>query len=450
MKIEVNKNELERALIALGKLISRMSPIPEHKSLLVECKDGKVCFSTRSPSEQMTFRTACAGEVEFRCIVGFDEFRDAVRGYRNKVLEIEDNEGTLRVGERTLFPKSGVEWRVPDEGEHCSVSELPKDFVALFAAASPLVDRNNPRKVLQGINLCREGITATNGRELLNIYVPLNVDDFTIPLPLALMQTKTMESGTLCTWTDRTGKMCRIETEHWVWYAEGLEGNYPNWKQVIPSQKALVRSVSFLPERGQQLEIFLKNVPDQPPHNPVELYQSDDPGYLNILAGEMHTSIAAEFIGNWNDVSIKLNKHTLLRLLSEGHTKIEAGDGHFPLLATGGTGRYITIPLYQPKTQEPKPIQTQTEEPKMENNEMRVVSAPVQTVVRNPEPVPEAVDPMEELNHGIDELRGKLKLLLDETGVLTRKVKEAVLKQKQKERDFILAKRAIERIKMAI
>lgn len=451
MKIEVNKNELERALIALGKLISRMSPVPEHKSLLIECRDGKVCFSTRSPSEQMTFRTACADTVEFHCIVGFDEFRDAVRGYRNKVLEIEDNEGTLRVGERTLFPMSGVEWRVPDEGEHCSVSELPKDFVALFAAAAPLVDRNNPRKVLQGINLCREGITTTNGRELLNIYVPLNVDDFTIPLPLALMQTKTTESGTLCTWTDRTGQMCRIETEHWVWYTNGLEGNYPNWKQVIPSQKALIRSVSFLPERGQQLEIFLKNVPDQPPHNPVELYQSE-PGYLNILAGEMHTSIAAEFIGNWNDVSIKLNKHVLLRLLSEGHTKIEAGDEHFPILATGGTGRYITIPLYQPQkqNQESKPIQTQTEEPKMENNEMRVVSAPVQTVVRNPEPVPEAVDPMEELNHGIDELRGRLKLLLDETGVLTRKVKEAVLKQKQKERDFILAKRAIERIKMAI
>lgn len=448
MKIEVNKNELERALIALGKLISRMSPVPEYKSLLIECKDGKVCFSTRSPSEQMTFRTACAGEVEFRGIVGFEEFRDAVRSYRNKTLEIEDNEGTLRVGERTLFPISSVEWRVPGESEHCSVSELPKGFVALFAAASPLIDRNNPRKVLQGINLCR-GITTTNGRELLNIYVPLNENDFTIPLPLALMQTKTTEAGTLCTWTNRTGKMCRIETEHWVWYAEGLEGNYPNWKQIIPSQKALVRSVSFLPERGQQLEIFLKNVPDQLPHNPVELYQSD-PGYLNILAGEMHTSIAAEFIGNWNDVTIKLNKHMLLRLLSEGHTKIETGDGHFPILATGGTGRYVTLPLYQPKAQEPKTIQTQTEEPEMENNEMKIVSAPVQTVVRNPEPVPETVDPMEELNHGIDELRGRLKLLLDETGVLTRKVKEAVLRQKQKERDFILAKRAIERIKMAI
>ena len=86
----------------------------------------------------------------------------------------------------------------------------------------------------------------------------------------------------------------------------------------------------------------------------------------------------------------------------------------------------------------------------MENNEMRVVSAPVQTVVRNPEPVPEAVDPMEELNHSIEELRDKLKTLLDESALLARKVKEAVLQQKQREREFVQAKRAIERIRMAI
>ena len=354
------------------------------------------------------------------------------------MLEIENGDSVLRIGDRTLFPMSGVEWRVPRENEHSTVSELPKGFVSLLAEAAQLVNRNEPRMIMRGINLSREGITSTNGRELLNICVPLNVDDFTIPLPLALMQTKTAESGRLYTWSDNLNRGCRIETEHWTWYAKGLPGNYPNWRQIIPAQNTLVRSVSFLPERGQQLETFLKNVPDQPPHNAVELYQSE-PGYLNVLAGEMHTSIAAEFTGDWNDVSLMLNKHVFLRLLSEGHTKIEAGDGHFPILATGGTGRYITIPLYQPKTQEPKPIQTQTEEPKMENNEMRVVSAPVQTI-----------DPMEELNHGIDELRGRIKLLLDETGVLTRKVKEAVLRQKQKERDFILAKRAIERIKMAI
>ena len=444
MKLEMNRNELERALIALGKLVCRTAAAAEFKSLWIEAGENEIRFSTCSLSEQITFKTACRSEGIFHCIVGFDEFRNAIRSCRNKVLEIEDNEGTLRVGERTLFHVSGVEWRVPCENEHCSVSELPKGFVSLLAEAAQLVNRNEPRMIMRGINLSRVGITATNGRELLNVYVPQNVDDFTVPLPLALMQTKTMESGRLCTWRNNLNKRCRIETEHWTWYAKGLPGNYPNWKQIIPAQNTLVRSVSFLPERGQQLEIFLKNVPDQPPHNAVELYQGD-PGYLNIRAGEMHTCIAAEFTGDWNDVSIKLNKHMLLRLLSEGHTKIEFGDGHFPILATGGTGRYITMPLYQPKTKETTQIQTQTEESKMEHNEMKVVSAPVQTATEKQEV---ETNPMEELNSAIESFRLKLRIAWDESTILARKVKEVQIAQKQKERDFIQAKRAIERIRM--
>lgn len=371
----------------------------------------------------------------------------ALRSCRNKTLELEYGEGILRVGETTLLHEQSVEWPIICKGEQEAYSELPKEFLFFLAKAAPLVDREDARAIMQGINLSREGITVTNGRELLHIPLPLNVDDFTIPLPIALLQTRTKECGSLFTWNSRAGKICRVETEHWIWLAYGLKGDYPNWRQIIPHPNSLIRSVSFLPERGEQLAVFLRNVPAQGPHNPVELYQSEDPGCLNILAGEMHTSIAADFTGDWSDFSLRLNRKMLLRMLSEGHTKIEAGDGHYPILATGGTGRYVTLPLYQPKAQKSKPIQTQTEEPEMENKEMKVVSVPVQTVAGTEA---ETIDPMEELNHGIDELRGKLKLLLDETGVLTRKIKEAVLKQKQKERDFILAKRAIERIKMAI
>ena len=448
MKLEMNKNELTGALIALGKLVCRTSTEAEFKALRIEAGENQVRFSTCSLSEQITFKTEGRSEGAFHCIVGFDEFRDAVRSGRNKVLEIEDGDSVLRVGERTLFPMSGVEWRVPGKVEHCSVSELPKGFVSLLSEAAQLVNRNEPRVIMRGINLSREGITSTNGRELLNICVPLNVEDFTIPLPLALMQTKTAESGRLYTWSDNLNRGCRIETEHWAWYAKGLPGNYPNWKQIIPAQNTLVRSVSFLPEHGQQLETFLKNVPDQLPHNAVELYQSNS-GYLNVLAGEMHTSIAAEFTGDWNDVSLMLNKHVFLRLLSEGHTKIEMVDNRIPILASGGTGRYVTMPLYQPKSKETTQIQTQnqpqTEETKMEHKEMKVVSAPVQTAA--PKQEPEA-NPMEELNSAIESFRLKLRIAWDESSVLARKVKEVQIAQKQKERDFIQAKRAIERIRM--
>ena len=58
--------------------------------------------------------------------------------------------------------------------------------------------------------------------------------------------------------------------------------------------------------------------------------------------------------------------------------------------------------------------------------------------------------PLDELGTAIEELTIKLKAMLDESSVLSRKVKEVALQQKQKERDFIQARRAIERIRMAI
>ena len=83
----------------------------------------------------------------------------------------------------------------------------------------------------------------------------------------------------------------------------------------------------------------------------------------------------------------------------------------------------------------------------MENIENKVVSAPVQTVTPNHEP---GTNPLDELYNTIDTFRNKLKLALDESTLLVRKVKEVQLAQKQKERDFVQAKRAIERIRMAI
>jgi len=55
---------------------------------------------------------------------------------------------------------------------------------------------------------------------------------------------------------------------------------------------------------------------------------------------------------------------------------------------------------------------------------------------------------MDDLTATVESFRLKLKAALDESSNLSRKVKEVQLAQKQKERDFVLAKRAIERIRM--
>ena len=82
----------------------------------------------------------------------------------------------------------------------------------------------------------------------------------------------------------------------------------------------------------------------------------------------------------------------------------------------------------------------------MENTQT-VGSAPVQMVAHTTET---ELNPLEELGNSIEAFKLKLKVAIDDLAALARKVKEVQIQQRQKERDFIQAKRAIERIRMAI
>ena len=72
------------------------------------------------------------------------------------------------------------------------------------------------------------------------------------------------------------------------------------------------------------------------------------------------------------------------------------------------------------------------------------------TNVVEPQNAAPVANPLDELGTAIEDFKLKIKAMFDESMVLSRKVKEVALIQKQKERDFIQARRAIERIRMAI
>ena len=446
--IEVNKNTLAGAFGALGKLICRTSPLAICKSIKVEAVEGTLKLSTCGLNEEVSFELETGGAEVFSCLVGFDEFRDAVKSGRNKTVEVAFEAGLLLVGDRYLMTVKDVEW--PDFTPKTEIKscELPEGVVGMFARAAQAVDRNEPRAILRGINLCSGGITTTNGKELLNYDIPLNLEDsLTIPLPVALIQSKAAEPGTLSYWPcSDTDFRFRIQVGAWSWIGKTLSGIYPNWRQVIPERNTLTRSIAFQPECGQTLASFLKNIPDTEQNNAVELAAVNNT--LEVRSKDQGTSIAAEFTGDWNN-SIFMNKAILLRMLLAGHTRIELGDGFTALIATGGLGRYIAMPLRNApiKTQSQPQIQPKQEESKMENTETKVVSAPMQMVAPKQEPET-ATNPLDDLSVAIEAFKAKMKASFDEVAALARKVKEVQIAQKQKERDFIQAKRAIERIRL--
>ena len=424
--MKIRKSVLQDALKVLGKVVSQTSPVEVQRSVRFLGVGEQVWLTATDGVESVTVEVAGdAGDME-DFAVEYKALRELIRSTRGGEVEV--------TGKRLDWPEMEV---VPDDAV---TVELPPDFGKLLALAAPVVDLREAQFALRGINLSRDGVTATNGKELLNLPCPLKIpEDMTLPFPLALLTARPEGAGALHIWRCRNERLFRIVIGGFQWQGKALPGNFPDWKQVIPADKTLDYRIEI--HEPERVITFLKTVPDSPPFHAIEL--NVVPGGVTVIPNNfpnMELRLEATVIGAQPRAVLALNKYILLRMLQQGYTKFRAhSDGRIPVIAEGGSGRYLAMPIHiLPKHQLEK------EEKKMEATK-RIEHTETVT-----EETAEPVNQMEELNHSIEELRGKLRTLLDESALLARKVKEAVLQQKQREREFVQAKRAIERIRMAI
>lgn len=82
------------------------------------------------------------------------------------------------------------------------------------------------------------------------------------------------------------------------------------------------------------------------------------------------------------------------------------------------------------------------------NNITHVVSAPVQTFTPNHESA-KALPSIDELIAGIEAFKSTLKTLSDESAVMSRRIREFALAQRQKDREYKQTKRTLDRVRVA-
>ena len=477
MELTLNKNELAGALAALGKLVCRLSPIQVYRAVRIEANNNTLFFRTRNLTEQIEFRmsTDMDGDIP-ATLAEFEPFRLAVRNCKNKTLKLEIESGEVFIEGVKLNPVKGdfpEPERIPEQDNVATMS-LPENFVEMLSAAAPLVDLNEARSVLHGMNLSHDGLTATNGKELFNCPYPFKLDELTIPFPLALMATKASGAGELKAWNNDLYTLFTVSIGNWTWTARALPGAYPNWKRVMPNSKDMKHSVSLTVERADRLKFFLKTVAFTKQANGITVYR-DSAGYLTLRDGDGHEfGVPAEFDSTWDKFSVVIRKESLLHMLNEGHTKLDFIDGMSPFVASGGIGQYIAMPMCitkakteaeqtaeqttvqvgqpAPEATEQKTTTTDTTPSTKEKitmidaNTIHTVSAPVQTVAQKHEP---ELIPLDELAATIETMKAKLKAMFDESAAMSRKVREVALAQRQKEREYVQTKRTIERIRTA-
>ena len=470
MELTLNKTELAGALTALGKLVSRTSLIKAYQAIQIEGRANTLYFRTRNVVEEIEFRMTVELEDDVPAVlVEFEQFRLAVRNSKKKALDLEIENGEV-------FMDDVIPENIPDQD--VNATELPADTLSALSMLAPLTDKgHDTRKVLGGINISRDGFTATNGKELSNIPLSLEMTgSVTIPFPLALLATKAFgESGRLTIWQKDEDTRFELSLGNWTWRAKAYKENYPNWKLVVPERTEKTHYVSFLPDRAERLQRYLKGVPDDPQNNNgiklSRLPEVQDNLHLESSNG-MLFSVLAEFDDAWGDLSFTVRKEFLAHLLNEGHTRIELNDAFGPIVGTGGTGQFIAMPIRTSKPQtaaseqmteevaspqtEPQPITTPTNTTTIKesttmndtNTITHVVSAPVQTSAPNNKPAKD-MNPLDELTISIEAFKAKVKDMFDESAAMSRKIREVAIAQRQKEREYAQTKRTIERIRTA-
>ena len=417
--MKIKKRVLNDALRVLGKMVCQTSPVELYRSICFVGDECGIRAMATDGVEAVEVAVDAVTNLEVDFCLPFKELKELVRISRSDELEL--------TGNPIEFPK----FEKPTTDAVSAI--LPVNFGDLLAQAASVVDRSNYRRLLQGINLSNAGVTATDGKQLLHLPCVLSlVKDVTIPFPSALLAAKTSEMGVLQIWNN----LFRIEIGNFKWYGKLLDGQYPNWRGVIPSAEALDYSITLNDPRA--VIDWVKNIPTQKTTNGVELdVTADGLTLVSCIQPNYRLTTTAIISGVRPRAVLTLDREIILRMLLQGYTTFKANsDGLVPVIASGGDGQYIAMPIRTIKT---NPIQPKQEEKKMETETTNVVeqTAPV-------------ANPMDELNANVEEFRNKLKLLLDESAALTRKVKEVALVQMQKERDFIPARRAIERLRMAI
>ena len=426
--MRIEKKVLNDALRILGKMVCQTSPAEVFRGVRFVGTPGKVLAMATDGVELVSLRLDAETEGAEDLFVEYRALREMARAARGSRIELE--------GRKVEYPAPEV---VPADA---TVVELPVEFAELLASAAPIINRNEPRAVLRGVNLSKDGITVTDGKQLLNLPCSLALkESITIPFPSALLVAKLHDAGTLAAWTSGNSRLFQITIGDFVWCGKIPSGNYPNWKQVIPADNALDYSITF--HEPKQVIDFLKKVPDHEPYHGIELNVTPEGvSVIPLDYPDMHLEAIADHAGVRPRAVLVLNKHILLRMLAQGYCTFRANsDGLIPVVAEGGYGRYLAMPIRSIPGKYEKSIQPKQEQKKMETTENKVVESN--------DPVP-AASPLEELSSNVEELRSKLKHLLDESGILIRKVKEVTLLQKQKEREFVQTRRRLERIKMAM
>ena len=361
--------ELKAALIGLGKIISRRTTLPVLGHILVErSPDGWVTLAATDLDSTATVRLEQPGDGgSTSLLVPFADLQKILKSCKpgeDIIVAGSGKEVILRYPIGSQFAEQKVEsLPVTDFPTMPRIETLPVPLgdgirqAILEAMQCASIDET--RVVLNGcyLDLSNQGcqqIVATDGRHL---YAS---NSFSLPLQQSLL----IPNHKFIGWKEFSNDgewqlrvkpgpkndpgLLQINSRRWSFITRQIDGNYPNWRQVVPAPDQYNTTVVLSPVA---IEAVLALIPRIPCHD--QLNQTIG---LRVEGKKLHLRGRGNGDTKWTDLEIAgaevkgsplaiyMNRIFLTKALQFGLSQIEIIDPLTPLRFSNGGRQIIVMP----------------------------------------------------------------------------------------------------------
>ena len=474
---------LRQALSGLGKIISKRPALAVLGQVHVRrYPDGSIELTATDLERSATYRVPGAAPAEpLTLLLPYTDLLNVARSATDSgAVEIEAVDPCtvalrFRLGDQSVEHRAeladAATFPLPPVLDPATVQEAPLDpeLRDALGEAMACASTDSTRLVLKGacLDVSKPGahyVVATDGRHLFA------ANSFTLPLreSVILPDHKFLgwkgfvQDGD---WRLRSGRVARqdarqheVVSDHWRFVARGVDGDFPNWRQVVPEPAAFRTQLEVDPDR---LEVALRAVQSLP----VAAGDVHQLIGLDLRAGQAQLLARSRVGAEWTQLSLPasaiagpavrvfLNRTYLLKALRFGLHQVEIIDPVSPLKFSREGRMMIVMPLRghaeeaqagtasAPSAESMKaPPVTEAPVVVAEAEALPVVEAPVAVTEAEASPVaPVPAPPTSALERACaqtDTLRSGLRELLQRLSPLQDSLRQALREQRASERDL--------------
>ncbi|MFN7139273.1 MAG: hypothetical protein ACK4UN_08040 [Limisphaerales bacterium] len=438
-EIELPVAELKKALPGLGKVIDKSASLPVLRCVRVNARgNGKVSLEGTNLDEFAAIEISGSGTGE--ALVDYDELNRLVKtcSSSNSIrVKHGDDRTALQYpigsnhAEKTLPHVATAEWpKLPKLKLEQSL-EVKSELKMALRQAFDCSSDDDTRYVLQGAcldvtDLHAHYVVGTNGRVLFSansFSFPLQAS-IIVPNRKLLQWNGLMEDGTWIATTVSTaeqGKWLQVKSDRWTYFTKLIDGNYPNWKQILPSEPAptMIRfnedAVLFLISAIPKLPLDPKDV-----NETVLLVAEHGNILIQAKANPTDSYTSLPVVGatlEGGPMTVAMNRTFLLRAMRFGLSELELRDPHAHAVFKNNGKRMVIAMLRQSEAPTPPqpinpPVQTSSSPepaPKPEETERKTMPETVNRVEKHLSATQTAEQPAS----SFDQLKDQIKSIKD-------------------------------------